>query len=84
MIAESAAVVVILGEVAEVTGSDVTVMAGIGGMENWVKKRQGLWMCVAFFFSCLYEQSRYQYFLLSTEKQWNPWLYLRKYQSGVA
>ena len=34
VIAGSAAVVVILGEVAEVTGSDVMVMAGIGGMEN--------------------------------------------------
>ena len=34
VIAGSAAVVVILGEVAEVTGSDVMVMAGIGGIEN--------------------------------------------------
>ena len=34
VIAGSAAVVVILGKVAEVTGSDVMVMAGIGGMEN--------------------------------------------------
>ncbi len=34
VIAGSAAVVVILGEVAEVTGSEVMVMAGIGGIEN--------------------------------------------------
>ncbi len=34
VIAGSAAVVVILGEVAEVTGSEVMVIAGIGGIEN--------------------------------------------------
>ena len=34
VIAGSAAVVVIPGEVAEVTGSEVMVMAGIGGIEN--------------------------------------------------
>jgi hypothetical protein len=34
VIAGSAAVVVISGEVAEVTGSEVMVMAGIGGIEN--------------------------------------------------
>ncbi len=34
VIAGSAAVVVISGEVAEVTGSEVVVMAGIGGIEN--------------------------------------------------
>ncbi len=34
VIAGSAAVVVISGEVAEVTGSEVMVMAGNGGIEN--------------------------------------------------
>ena len=34
VIAGSAAVVVNSGEVAEVTGSEVMVMAGIGGIEN--------------------------------------------------
>ena len=34
VIAGSAAVVVISGEVAEVTGSEVMVIAGIGGIEN--------------------------------------------------
>ena len=34
VIAGSAAVVVIPGEVVEVTGSEVMVMAGIGGIEN--------------------------------------------------
>ena len=38
VIAGSAAVVVVSGEVAEVTGSKVRVIAGIGGIENWVKK----------------------------------------------
>jgi hypothetical protein len=38
VIAGSAAVVVIWGWVAEVAGSEVEVIAGIGGIENFVKK----------------------------------------------